>query len=438
MVKFNYKSGDFVEIKTSSEKFKGRLIDSPDKKILILKLNNGYNIGIEKNKIKEIKLIKKSKQKKPSKKKIKTNPKLKTISLLHTGGTLASKVDYKTGAVYSSFTPEDILELVPELKEIVNIESRLIRNMWSDDLRFKHFSLIAKEITKEIKKDVEGIIIGMGTDNLAVASAALSFMLKDLPIPVLLVGAQRSSDRGSSDSRINLISAAKFITNSDFSGVGICMHSYIEDKYCDIFPACKTKKLHTSRRDAFRAVNDNSIARIDYKTGEIEFFNKNYQIKDKKRKVILKEKMEEKVGLIRVSVNMFAKQIECFKGFKGLVIEGTGLGHMPLESIDDFTKEHNKIKKTIKNLIKEGCIIVMCSGCLFGKVNLNVYSKGKELQELGVISGKDMLADTAFVKLSWLLGNYKKEEAKNLIGENLRGEINERIKVDHEAPYFES
>lgn len=432
MNKLKYKSGDFIEVKTSSDVLRGILMPSFEKEIMVLKLDNGYNVGIEKREVKQIKLIKKNKIKKEIKEKIKINPKLKTISILHTGGTIASRVDYRTGAVYSSFTPEDIIKLVPELKEIANIKSRLIRNMWSDDLRFKHFSLVANEIAKEVKSGVEGVIVGIGTDNLAVASAALAFILEKIPIPVLLVGAQRSADRGSSDAAINLIAAAKFIINSDFAGVAICMHSDMSDEICDILPACKTRKLHTSKRSAFRVVNGKIIAKINYKTGDIEFLDKEHSKKSVNKQVIIKDKMEEKVGLIRMSVNMYAKQFEVFKGFKGLVIEGTGLGHMPLDVIDGFTKEHAKIKKVLSSLIKSGCIIIMCSGCLFGKVNMNVYSKGKDLQKIGVIPGEDMLADTTLVKLAWLVGNFKKEDVKRLIRENLRGEINERIEAGYE------
>ena len=140
--------------------------------------------------------------------------------------------------------------------------------------------------------------------------------------------------------------------------------------------------------------------------------------------------MEEKIGLLKIHINIFASEFKSFRGFKGLVIEGTGLGHMPLDVIDRYTKEHSKIRKSLQDLIKSGTIIVMTTTCLFGKVNMNVYSKGIDLLNIGVISGEDMLSETALVKLSWLLGNYNKERAKELIRKNLRGEINERITAE--------
>ena len=260
------KPGDRVKVIAKDEIKEGILMPNEETGSVIIKLDNGYNIGIDSKKVKEIKILGKYKAKEAPKTEIKKDSKKPTISILHTGGTIASKVDYKSGAVYSSFNPEDLLEMFPELFDIANFKSELIANMWSDDLRFKHFEIISKAIEKEIKKGVDGIIIGMGTDNLAVASAALAFIVENAPIPILLVGAQRSSDRGSSDAGLNLISAAHFIAKTDFAGVAICMHETMSDNDCLILPATKTRKMHTSRRDAFGAVNDTPVAKINFKT----------------------------------------------------------------------------------------------------------------------------------------------------------------------------
>ncbi len=362
---------------------------------------------------------------KPKTIKIKKNPSLPTIAILHTGGTIASRVDYRTGAVFASFTPQDLLTMFPELTEIANFETELIGEMWSDDLRFKHFGLIGKAVEKHIKRGVKGVIIGMGTDNLAVACAALAFVLESCPVPVLFVGAQRSSDRGSSDAAMNLICAAEFIKKSDFSGVALCMHDSSSDDFCAILPACKTRKMHSSRRDAFKAINSSPIARVNYKTREIEFIQRDYEKQSKNKKLKLKPKFEEKVGLLKISVNMFPEQFAFYKKhkFKGLIIEGTGLGHTPGHVPNKLALPNKKIIPTIKDLVKSGCIVVMTSQCIFGRVQMHVYSKGMDLLEAGVIPGEDMLPNTAFVKLAWLLGNYKKNKVKQLIRKNLRGEI---------------
>jgi glutamyl-tRNA(Gln) amidotransferase subunit D len=421
------KEGDYIEVDAGDATYTGVLMPATqksDNEHIVLKLDSGYNVGVSKKKIKSIKRLKEvSKAGGFQPEKVKEKPGLPKICILHTGGTIASKVDYRTGAVYSSFTPEDLLQSFPELKEIANFSSKLVGNMWSDDLRFAHFKLIAEAVKEQVEKGVDGIIIGMGTDNLAVASAALAFIFEKLPVPVIFVGAQRSSDRGSSDAAMNLVCASRFISKTDFAGVAICMHASSSDDACAILPATKTCKLHSSRRDAFKAVNASPIAEVD-KEGRIKFLVKAYAKRG--GELIMRTGMEDKVGLIKISINMFPEQFLAFAGFKGLVIEGTGLGHTPGQTPDAISKPNAGIYKAIKGLVDSGTLVVMTTQCLFGRVNMHVYDKGEDLVKLGVVSGEDMLANTALVKLSWLLGNYSKEEAKRLVGENLRGEISER------------
>jgi glutamyl-tRNA(Gln) amidotransferase subunit D len=422
------KVGDLVKVTTKKSTEEGVLMPSSDENVVMVKLDNGYNMGFEKKDVTRLTVIKKGSSKKASKEKVTHNKDLQTIAILHTGGTIASKVDYRTGGVTSDFSPEELISLFPELKKIANIESELISQMWSDDLRFKHFSFIAKKIEEHVKKGVKGIIIGMGTDNLAVASAALSFIVESSPVPILFVGSQRSSDRGSSDAGMNLICAAEFITKTDFGGVGVCMHSNSEDKDCSILPGSKTYKLHSSRRDAFKAINSQALAKINYKSREIKYLHKDYTKRVKK--LIIKTKMEEKVGLLKIHINMSPEQFRFFQGYKGLVIEGTGLGHTPGQVPNPEAAIHKKIYPALKKLIDSGCVVVMTTQCLFGGVNMNVYDKGRDLLNLGVISGEDMLANTTLVKLSWLLGNYNLGQVKSLVGQNLRGEINQQLKYE--------
>ena len=424
------KPGDRVKITAKKGSEEGILMPSPDKDTLLLKLDSGYNVGFDQKEVSKITVLAKAAAKKKIVAKITKNPNLPTIAILHTGGTIASKVDYRTGGVASEFSPEELLSLFPELKDIANLESELIAQMWSDDLRFAHFSLIAKAIERQVKKGVKGIIIGMGTDNLAVASAALSFIVEKSPVPIVFVGAQRSSDRGSSDAGMNLICAAEFVTKTDYGGIAICMHESSSDKTCVILPATKTYKLHSSRRDAFKAINSSALARVDYNSREIQYLADSYQ--KRADKLSLKPKMEEKVGLLKIHINMFPEQFSFFNGYKGLIIEGTGLGHTPGQAPNKESAIHKKIYPALKKLVDSGCVVVMTTQCLFGGVNMNVYDKGRDLQELGIISGKDMLSNTALVKLSWLLGNHSREEAKKLVGQNLRGEINERLRYEED------
>ena len=437
LAKNKLKEGDVVEVIKRQAKLLGVIVPSSDDSILSLKLNTGYNTGIKVDKNVKIKKVAKGKSVgKATTIKFKKKPGLPLVSILQIGGTIAARVDYRTGAVFTSYTPEDLITLVPELAEMANIDSRLISNMFSEDMRFDHYKVLAREIEKELKKNPKGIIIPHGTDTMAYTAAALSFMLEDAPVPVILVGSQRSTDRGSTDAIMNLVCAIEFITKTDFAGVGICMHETSNDKKCAILPPCKTRKLHTSRRDAFRAVNDTPIATVDFNTKKIEFIKKQYPKASPAKKLKLKGKLEEKVALLKVFPNFSQEQIKFFEKnkYKGLVIEGTGLGQAPVGVPNKLCKENAKVMKAIQSLIKSGCVIVMASQCIFGTVQMHVYSNAVDLVNAGVIPGKDMLAETAFIKLAWLLGNFKKNEVKKLMSKNLRGEINPCVSMDSFPP----
>ncbi len=410
---------------------------------IIIKLDNGYNIGI---KFESGTKIEKSKNHEPKKimeeEKFELGGSLKaaeqkpdkskpTISILHTGGTIASRVDYRTGGVVSKFSPEDLLAMFPELTQMANIKTRLVFSMFSEDMQFAHHQILAKEIAKEMESGADGIIVTHGTDTMHYTSAALAFMLQNLPVPVIFVGAQRSSDRGSTDAAQNLLSAAYFIANSDFSGVAICLHENTSDGSCLILPATKSRKMHASRRDAFKPINAAPWARVNFLDKKTEFMKKDYVKSDKKRKIEMKTKMEENVALVKISPNFDSSLIDFFskKKYKGLVLEGTGMGHAPVTLLDKYTKRNQELFISLKKAIKNGMVVCMASQTLYGRVNMNIYSTGRDLLNIGVIPCEDMLPETAFIKLAWLLGNFPKEEAKKMVGKNICGEISERTEV---------
>jgi glutamyl-tRNA(Gln) amidotransferase subunit D len=425
------KPGDNVEIKLKDEAISGTIMPSTDENFVVIKLGNGYNVGISKKKIKEIKVVQKH-EKKPEKKEGKPHAKkgLPNISILHLGGTVASKVDYATGGVTASFSPDELVKMFPELKEIANIKSRLVSQMMSENMRFAHYNIIAKEIEKEIKEGADGIIVTHGTDTLHYTSAALSFMLDNLAVPVILVGSQRSSDRGSSDAGYNLLSAATFISCSNFSEVAICMHKNSEDDICWILPGTKTRKMHTSRRDAFRPINAKAYAEIHYKQRQVNFLRDDYKKKSGGKLSVKLFNEKIKVGIIKCHTNMFADEFESFKGYDGLIIEGMGLGQIPNSKIDDLTKESEKIIHAVAELAKK-TVVCLAPQTIYGRVNMNVYSEGRKNLEAGIIGDYcDMTPETAFIKLSWLLSNYSKEDAKKLYLQNLAGEISERTEKE--------
>ncbi len=412
--------GDEIEIKIEDKTYCGILmprIETGDKNCIVIKLKNGYNIGLRFSKNMRIKLVsKRSKTPEKKPKPISYDENKPKISILSMGGTIASRIDYKTGGVTAVFTAEDLIESIPELANIANIHGKQVENLLSENMKFSDYEKLVEEIRKEIESGCDGIIVTHGTDTMHYTAAALAFALEELPVPVILVGSQRSSDRASSDGPFNLICAAQFIVNSDFSEVGICMHATKNDDFCFIHPACKVRKMHTSRRDTFQTINSTPWALVS-PDGKVKFFRKDYRKRDKTRNLVVKNGFEEKVALIKSYPDMDPGIIEYYTraGYRGIVLEGTGLGHVPKDLIP-----------SLKKFLEKG-VAVMTSQCLYGRVNMNVYSTGRELEEIGVVPGEDMLPETAYIKLAWLLAHYeKREEVEKLLRENLRGEISDR------------
>lgn len=413
-----------------------------------IKLSSGYNIGISKESIESAEMLHREKGEEDFSKidisdadggadaHKNAHGKNAEIMILHTGGTIASKVDYATGAVNAKFTPEDMLALFPELKSIATIDSRLVRNMWSEDMRLEHYNILAKEIESALKnKSLKGIILTHGTDTMHYTASALSFMFESLPVPVVLVGSQRSSDRPSSDAAMNLLSAAFFISNAKengANGIFICMHESNDDKYCSILPAQNARKLHSTRRDAFRCVNCNPVARVNFEKREIEILprkHSSFAQNDGAEPHNHKAKLfnpKIRVGILRSRPGLLPEEFDVYENFDGLILEGTGLGLMPIGYIDEETAPNAEIFQKIKK-IAASKVVCITSQTIFGRINMNVYSPGRRLRELGILGHNlNMTTESAYIKLCWLLSNYSMEEAKKLYSENLRGEISQR------------
>ena len=427
--KKNIKIGDFIRVEKSKTVYEGILmprIELGDTSCLVIKLSNGYNTGIKFEKGVRIEKIKKGfgithKHKKKIKKII-FDRKLPTISIIGTGGTIASKVDYRTGGVYASFSPEDIAMQIPELKKVANIKAEEVMSIMSEDMTPDIWIRIAKEVAQDVKAGYKGIIVTHGTDTLHYTAAALSFMLRDLPCPVAVVGAQRSSDRGSSDTVMNISCAANFVAYSDVAEVCTVLHGTMEDDYCLAIRGTKSRKMHTSRRDAFRPVNEQPIAKIHWKDRRIEIINKNYRKRSNNR-LKLDVKLNPKVALIKSHPGLDPEIFNFYlnKKYKGFVIEATGLGHTPTLG------KHSLLPK-IERAVKLGKPVVITSQCLYGRTHPTIYYNLRELSGRGAIFGEDMLPEVALVKLMWVLGHTRKlNKVKEMMLTNYVGEINPRI-----------
>ncbi|MFH7880854.1 MAG: Glu-tRNA(Gln) amidotransferase subunit GatD [Candidatus Aenigmatarchaeota archaeon] len=400
-----------------------------EENILIIKLENGYNIGVKVEGYEDIKVVEKFKE---SEKEILDfeytfDEKKPIVSILACGGTIASKVEYKTGAVYPSYSPQEILGFVPEIKEIANIKVKKVFELFSEDIQPEHWKIIAREVYNEIKNGVDGIVIMHGTDTMHYTSAALSFMLKDLPIPIVLVGAQRSSDRPSSDARFNLLSSVLFAAYGEIAEVVVCMHGSISDEYCYIHRGTKVRKMHSSRRDAFQSINIKPLARIDCLNKKIEYLTEEYRKRDKNRKVILDTNINPRVGIFYFHPGATPEILrEMKKYYDGIVVAATGLGHVGINPKNDSLCKN--FLPVLKELIDSGIPVVFAPQTIFGRLDMDVYLTGRELQKVGVIgNGCDWTIETALVKLMYVLGHTRNmEEIKKMMYENLAGEISER------------
>jgi glutamyl-tRNA(Gln) amidotransferase subunit D len=415
--------GDRVRFKDGEKEIEGIIMPrsqiGADSHHLVLKIDSGYNLGLRvSDNIILKKLNRKKKRSSSSEVAVSevTDPNLPHVSILSTGGTIASKVDYLTGAVNPALTAQDLYDSVPELREHAQIDARVLLSELSENIEPKHWSKIVRAVAKEIRKGVDGVVIAHGTDTLGLTSAALAFALQNLPVPVALVGSQRSSDRPSSDASMNLIGAVELVGKSDAAEVLVVMHGETDDSYLYAHRGTRVRKLHTSRRDAFRTVNDYPIFKVEEKN--ILEIKPPLLRRDLKRKLVVKPRFEENVALVKTYPGISPSIVDYLvdNNYRGMVIEGSGLGHAPTQ-----------INDAIERAIDSGLIVAMTSQCIFGRVDMNVYRSGVELLDLGVIPCEDMLPETALVKLMWLLANRKSpEEVKSDLNKPIVREIEMR------------
>ena len=380
---------------------------------IVLKLKSGYNIGIELSEITNIEKISSPKQIVEEKSVQKTDSSLPKILLLSTGGTIASKIDYRTGAVTPALTASDLNDAVPEIANIANIDAEVLFSEYSENLQPEHWVETAKKIESVANSDYKGIIIAHGTDTMHYSSTFLSFALSGLKIPVVFVGSQRSSDRPSSDAALNLIAATRLIAETDAKGVYIVMHHNESDDTISCHLGTRVRKNHTSKRSAFETVgNDPAFLILNekiIKNSTSEFFTE--------QSFNPRLEIDTKVALVKYHPGYEPKQIDTLidLGFKAIIFEGTGLGHVGKTMYD-----------AVKKANQHGLFLGMTSQCIDGRVKMTVYESGRDLLEMGIIPLENMIPEVALVKTMWALGNSEdKDELKKLLLENIASEFSE-------------
>ena len=382
-----------------------------DDKHIVLKLKSGYNIGLEIAKIEKIEKNQSTKKIIEKDEKIEKVVGLPKILLLSTGGTIASKIDYRTGAVTPVLTAEELNSSVPELAKIANIDAQVLFSEYSENIMPEHWLQIAEKINEYSKSDYTGIIIAHGTDTMHYTSSFLSFALAGFPIPIVLVGSQRSSDRASSDAALNLISATKFITESKTKGVYIVMHQDENDEIIACHLGTRVRKNHTSKRGAFQTIGDVPafiIAENQIQKNITEDF---FKVNEFQPKIYL----DTKVALVKYhpgyDPRLLDKIIEM--GFRGIIFEGTGLGHVGKTMYESVKKANEK-----------GIFLGMTSQCIDGRIRMTVYESGRDLLDLGIVPLENMIPEVALVKAMWALGNSQnRDEVKKIMLENIASEL---------------
>lgn len=418
--RFNVRVWGQAEVNTSRGLFKGTILprsENDDDKHIVMKIATGYNVGIDIATVLDMKETgyKKANYKIPEKEFPYTQG-LPKVKLIGTGGTIASRLDYRTGAVIPAFSPGELYGAVPELAQICNLTTEKVFAVFSENMAPDNYKKLAVAIGKEIENGVDGIVIGHGTDTLHHTAAALTFMVQNPPVPIVLVGSQRSSDRPSSDAALNLMHACTTAGHGDIAEVMVCMFGPTSDEYGFLHRGTRVRKMHSSYRSTFRTLGDTPLATVTRKG--VQPIKKEYNHRRKDRNVTILPYFEEKVAIVYYYPNMQPDIIDSLveNGYKGIVIAGTGLGHV-----------NKPLYPAIERAHAAGVHMYMTVQTLWGYAHMFVYDTGRDLMAKGIVPAANMLPEAAYIKLGWALGQTNDpEEVKKLMLTPVNDEITPR------------
>ncbi|MCC6014547.1 MAG: Glu-tRNA(Gln) amidotransferase subunit GatD [Desulfurococcaceae archaeon] len=407
------KPGDLVRVVKGGLVIEGVVMPSTEftsRGYIVLKLRNGYNVGISLEGA-SVEVLSEGYLRLPTYEGIYGTSIIRgdgdlRVSFVSTGGTIVSRVEYETGAVRPALRADELVEFVPEFREFCCelVVSELMRKL-SENMTPEDWSRISEEVGKHLASGADGVVVAHGTDTMAYTAAALAFSLRGLGNPVILVGAQRSSDRPSTDALYNLKACPIIVREAPFAEVVVAMHGTSDDLYVLVHRGVRVRKMHSSRRDAFQSINDLPLAKVFPKERIFKVVNSRYVPRTRGRDVVVMSRFSSRVALIKYYPAMDCSLVDYLvdRGYRGVVIEGTGLGHVRDECVP-----------SIERASEAGVIVAMSTQTIFGRVDLDVYTTGRKLLKAGAVPVDDMLPEVAFVKLSWLLGNFPHEEPERL------------------------
>ena len=409
-----------VEVKTEKGTFTGIVLprsETADPLHIVLKLRSGYNVGIAAGTIQGITVQgRREAHYKIPEKEFPYDPKKPRVKLLGTGGTIASRLDYRTGAVIPAFSPGELYGSVPELADICNLETEKLYGVFSENMGPEQWIGTARAIGREIERGVQGIVIGHGTDTMHHTAGILSFMVQQSPVPIVMVGSQRSSDRPSSDAALNLMHSVKTAAESDIAEVMVCMFGPTSDEYGLLHRGTRVRKMHSSYRSTFRTIGDVPLAMVSRE--KITPLRDDYRRRRQDKNVVVNTAFEEKVSIVYYYPNMKPDIIDALidNGYRGIIIAGTGLGHVNKPLYPSLKRAHEK-----------NISVYMTVQTLWGYVQMYVYDTGRDMMELGVVPGANMLPEVAYVKLGWALGQTDDPaKVREIMMTPVAGEITER------------
>ncbi|AXG07901.1 Glu-tRNA(Gln) amidotransferase GatDE subunit D [Haloplanus rubicundus] len=407
--------GDRVRVERGGVANEGVLMPSTTADHLVVKLPGGYNVGIDREDAavdvleRDVYDVEDADAGGGEASTVEFDDDLPTVSLISTGGTIASTVDYRTGAVTAQFDAEDVLRAVPDLAGRANYRGRVVANILSENMTPAVWRDLAEAVREEIAAGADGVVVMHGTDTMQYTASALAFML-DTPVPVVFTGSQRSADRPSSDNVMNAVCAVE-AAKADRAEVLLCMHGSSSDDACALHRATRVRKNHTSRRDAFETVGAKPIGEVDYASETVSFRRDGPERGE--TDLDLHPELETSVELVKFTPGMNPAALDHLDDAAGVVIEGTGLGHVATDWID-----------RIEELVDRGTTVAMTSQCLEGRVCDRVYDTGRDLLDAGVVEAGDTLPETATAKLMWVLAN--RSDPAAAMGESLAGELQPR------------
>jgi glutamyl-tRNA(Gln) amidotransferase subunit D len=410
-----------VAVETTNGNYRGIVLprsETADARHIVLKLANGYNIGLDAETVTSMtEFGRREANYKIPEKEFPYDEGKPRVKLFGTGGTIASRLDYRTGAVIPAFSPGELYGSVPELADVCNLETEKLFGVFSENMGPEQYVTTARRIGEEIEKGVDGIVIGHGTDTMHHTAAILSFMVQDSPVPIVMVGSQRSSDRPSSDAAINLINAVRAAAEGDIAEVTVCMFGPTSDQYDLLHRGTRVRKMHSSYRSTFRTIGDIPLAMVDQARGVVPL-RQDYKRRRKDRNVTINTAFESKVAILYYYPNMLPDMVDALvdNGYRGVVIAGTGLGHV-----------NKPLYPALERAVQKGVHIYMTVQTLWGYVQMYVYETGREIMGLGVVPAANMLPEVAYMKLCWALGQSDdRAEVERIMLTPINGEITDR------------